>query len=71
MTADEAVRGYSTWSAYASFREGKAGVIKAGRWADLTVMDVDPFVLADESPGDILDGQIVMTIVNGNIVYER
>jgi len=71
MTADEAVRGYSTWSAYASFREDKTSVIEVGRWADLTVMDVDPFVLADQSPGDILDGQIVMTIVNGNIVYER
>jgi hypothetical protein len=34
-------------------------------------MDVDPFVLGDESPGDILNGRILMTIVNGNIVYER
>jgi len=71
MTADEAVRAYTTWSAYASFREDKAGVIEAGRWADLTVMDVDPFVLADQSPGDILSGRIIITIVNGKIVYER
>lgn len=71
MTADEAVRAYTTWSAYASFREDKAGIIEAGRWADLTVMDVDPFVLADQSPGDILNGRIIITIVNGEIVYER
>ena len=71
MTADESVRAYTTWSAYASFREDKAGVIEAGRWADLTVMDVDPFVLADQSPGDILSGRIIITIVNGKIVYER
>ena len=71
MTADEAVRGYTTWSAYASFREHKTGVIEAGRWADLTVMDVDPFVLADQSPGDILSGRIIITIVNGKIVYKR
>ncbi|MGB5626327.1 MAG: amidohydrolase [Woeseiaceae bacterium] len=71
MTADEAVRGYTTWSAYASFREDETGVIEAGRWADLTVMSVDPFALADQSPGDILNGQIVMTIVNGKVVYER
>jgi len=70
MTADEAVRGYTRWSAYASFREDSAGVIEPGRWADLTVMTVDPFVLADESPGDILRGQILMTIVSGNIIYE-
>ncbi len=71
MVADEAIRGYTNWSAYASFREDETGVIKKGRWADLTVMDVDPFVLADESPGDILSGRILMTIVNGEIVYER
>ena len=71
MTADEAMRGYTAWSAYASFREEHAGIIEAGRWADLTVMNVDPFVLADESPGDILSGQIVMTIVGGNVVYEK
>ena len=71
MTADESVRGYTIWSAYASFREDETGIIEAGRWADLTVMDIDPFVLADESPGEILDGQIVMTIVDGKVVYER
>lgn len=71
VSADEAVRAYSTWSAYASFREDRSGIIDAGRWADLTVMDVDPFVLADEAPGRILDGQIIMTIVNGKVVYQR
>lgn len=70
VTADEAVRAYSTWSAYASFRENETGIIESGRWADLTVMDVDPFVLADDNPGAILNGSIVMTIVNGKIVYE-
>jgi len=71
MSSDETVRGYTIWSAYASFREDDTGIIAAGRWADLTVMDIDPFILADESPGDILSGRILMTIVNGNIVYER
>ena len=71
MSSDETVRGYTIWSAYASFREDVTGIIEEGRWADLTVMDIDPFILADESPGDILNGRILMTIVNGNIVYER
>ena len=71
MSSDETVRGYTIWSAYASFREDDTGIIEEGRWADLTVMDIDPFVLADESPGDILSGRILLTIVNGNIVYER
>ena len=71
MSSDETVRGYTIWSAYASFREDETGIIEEGRWADLTVMDIDPYILADESPGDILSGRILMTIVNGNIVYER
>ena len=70
MVSDEAIRGYTNWSAYASFREDETGIIEKGRWADLTVMDIDPFVLADESPEDILQGRILMTIVDGNIVYE-
>ncbi len=71
LSSDESVRAYTSWSAYASFREDDTGIIEVGRWADLTVMDVDPFVLADESPSDILNGRILMTIVNGSVVYER
>lgn len=71
MSVEEAVRGYTDWSAYASFREDRTGIIEAGRWADLTVMDVDPFLLADETPGELLNGRILMTIVDGKVVYER
>lgn len=71
VTVDEAVRAYTHWSAFASFREDEAGKIETGRWADLTVMDVDPFALSDDRPGDILDGRILMTIVEGKVVYQR
>jgi len=71
VNVEEAVRAYTNWSAYASFRENDTGIIEAGRWADLTVMDVDPFVLAEDVPADMLLGRILMTIVNGRIVYER
>lgn len=71
VTVEEAVRAYTSWSAYASFREDEAGVIAPGRWADLTVMDIDPFAVAGQQPHRLLDGQIVMTIVNGKIAFER
>ena len=71
LSAEESVRAYTNWSAYASFREDKTGIISTGRWADLTVMDIDPFVLAEKNPGEILKGNIVMTIVNGEPVFER
>ena len=70
VNAEEAVRGYTSWSAYASFSDDETGVIAPGRWADLTVLDVDPFVLADEAPAEILDGRVLMTIVGGEVVYE-
>lgn len=71
VNVDETIRAYTNWSAYASFREDDTGVLASGRWADITVMDIDPFMLADESPGDLLNGRILMTIVAGKVVYER
>ncbi|MEM9401229.1 MAG: amidohydrolase family protein [Pseudomonadota bacterium] len=71
MSSDESMRAYTNWAAYASFREDDTGIIEVGRWADLTVMDIDPFVLAEENPSALLDGRILMTIVDGRIVYER
>jgi hypothetical protein len=71
LTAEETIRAYSTWAAYVAFSEDETGIIEAGRWADITVMDVDPFALAAEDPGRILDGEIVATIVQGQVVYQR
>ena len=52
-------------------REEETGIIAPGRWADITVMDIDPFTLARSGPAKLLEGKIVMTIVDGRIVYER
>ncbi len=71
LNVDEALRAYTHWSAFASFREDETGIIDAGRWADLTVMDSDPFVLSETDPAKLLDGKILMTIVDGAIIYER
>jgi predicted amidohydrolase YtcJ len=71
LTIEETVRAYTSWSAYAAFRENETGIIAKGRWADLTVMDIDPFALAGTTPERILAGRIVLTVVNGRIVYTR
>ena len=71
LTAEETVRAYTNWAAFAAFSEDDTGIIEAGRWADLTVMDIDPFSLESEDPGRILDGEIVATIVGGRVVYRR
>ena len=69
MTPEEAVRGYTVWSAYAAHWDGETGILAPGRWADLTVMDVDPLVLGETDPGALLAGKIVATIVAGKVVY--
>lgn len=71
LTIEEAVRAYTSWSAYAGFREEQTGIIARGRWADLTVMDIDPFQLGESAPEKILNGRIVLTLVNGKIVHQR
>jgi len=67
MTIEEALRGWTTWAAYAGFNEQEAGTIAAGKAAHLTVMDIDPFVTATKDPARLLGGRIVMTIVRGEI----
>ncbi len=70
VTIEEALRAYTEWAAYASFREDETGTIRVGNWADLTVIDIDPFAVAEEQPGKLLDGRVLMTIVDGEIVSE-
>jgi predicted amidohydrolase YtcJ len=69
MTAEEALRGYTIWGAYAGFEEEVGGTIAPGRRADLTIMDLDPLVVGSSSPQDLLHGRIVMTIVNGRVAF--
>jgi predicted amidohydrolase YtcJ len=71
MTPEEAVRGYTSWAAYSAFLEDTVGTIAPGMWADITVMDVDPLTLGHTDPLRLLDGRILMTIVAGEIIYER
>ncbi len=69
VTPEEAIRAYSTWAAYAAFWEKESGVIAAGRWADITVMDIDPLNVGESDPARLLQGKIRMTMVAGQIAY--
>ena len=68
MTPEEAVRGYSAWSAYAGFDEQEAGVLAVGKRADVTVLTVDPF---RATPRDLLRGAVVLTVSRGRITFQR
>ncbi|PYQ39024.1 MAG: amidohydrolase, partial [Acidobacteria bacterium] len=69
MTPEEAVRGYTTWNAYAASWEKESGVLAPGRWADITVMDIDPLVVGATDPDTLLRGSIRATIVAGQVAY--
>lgn len=69
MTPEEAVRGYSTWAAYAGFDEQEAGSIAVGKRADFTVITVDPFRVA--APAELLSGAVQLTVSRGRVTYQR
>ena len=69
MTAEEALRGYTSWAAYAAFLENETGTVAPGKWADITVMDADPLVLGSTAPEKLLAGSIRLTVVSGKIVH--
>jgi predicted amidohydrolase YtcJ len=71
VTPEEAIRGYTMWAAYAAFWEKETGAIAPGRWADITVMDIDPLSVGATDPGKLLKGSIRMTMVGGKIVSNR
>ena len=70
VTPEEAVRGYTTWAAYAGFAENETGILAPGRWADVTIMNVDPLVLGAADPAKLLQGSIRATIVRGEVLYD-
>ena len=71
MSTEEALRGYTTWAAYTAFAEKQTGVIAPGRWADITVTDIDPLSVGEHDPDRLLRGHVEMTVVGGRIVYRR
>lgn len=71
MSAEETIRAYTNWAAYSQFRENDTGILKAGYWAYMTVLDIDPFQLAETNPAGLLDGKVLMTVVAGKIVFKQ
>lgn len=65
---ETAIDGYTLGGAYASFEETRKGRLLPGYFADLVVVDQPIFTL---DPSQIKDVQVMMTMVNGQIVYAR
>ena len=68
MSRDLALRTYTINGAYAAFEEEIKGSIEVGKLADFTIMDKDIMTIDED---EILETNIEMTIIGGNIVYSR
>jgi predicted amidohydrolase YtcJ len=71
MTPEEALRGYTVWNAFTVFAEEKTGRLEPGLWADVTVLSIDPMRVGTHAPGELLNGSVLLTVVNGEIVYRN
>ncbi len=69
ITMEEAIRCFTLNGAYACMREDSIrGSLKAGKLADIVVVDRN---IVKNDPHDVLNMRIMMTIVDGRIVFER
>ncbi len=68
MTREQALRSYTIDAAYAAFEEDIKGSIEVGKLADFTVLDRDFMVIPEN---EILDINVNMTIVGGEVLYNR
>ncbi|CZT51073.1 related to amidohydrolase family protein [Rhynchosporium secalis] len=67
LTVERAVLGFTRNAAYGWFKEGKAGAIEVGNWADFIVIDRD--IWADESGRSLRDVVVKETWMGGRRVF--
>jgi len=61
-----ALKMFTIWPAHASFREAELGTIEVGKRADFTAFDIDLMTVPE---ADILKGEAVLTVVDGEVVH--
>jgi len=67
LSPKEALKAYTSGSAYAGGLEGKVGSIEVGKYADIVLLDGDPI----GNPDSIKDLEVELTIADGNIVFSQ
>jgi predicted amidohydrolase YtcJ len=64
----DAIRAFTSGAAWASFDEQRKGTIERDMLADIVILSEDLFALPPER---LLEAEVVITIVDGTIVYRR
>ncbi|MGB0513651.1 MAG: amidohydrolase family protein, partial [Wenzhouxiangellaceae bacterium] len=66
VTMDVALAGFTREAAYAAFAEDDLGSLTTGKYADFVVLDQPLFEI---EPAKILETNVLMTVVGGDVVY--
>ena len=68
VSREQALKMFTLWPAMAAFEEKIKGSIEVGKLADLTVLSADILKIPEM---DILKTECLMTVIGGEIVYEK
>ena len=68
VSREQALKMFTIWPAYAAFEEKEKGSIEVGKLADFTVLSHDIMKIPEP---EILKTRTEMTIIGGEIVYQR
>lgn len=68
VSLEDAIKGYTINGAYAEFAEREKGSLQEGKLADIVVLSENLFSIPPEK---ILETRVLMTLVGGQIVYQR
>jgi predicted amidohydrolase YtcJ len=68
ITAEEALRAYTSGAAYAGFAEEDLGTLAVGKLADLVVIDKN---ILESDSDEISQARVKLTMVGGKVVFER
>lgn len=62
------LRSYTYGSAYGVSREDELGTLEQGKFADVIVIDKNLFTA---KPQEVKEAQVLLTVMDGKIVYEK
>ena len=68
LTAYEALKAITIWSAYQHFEEDKKGTLEEGKLADMVILDKNPLKVAEEEIKEIV---VLETIKDGVSIYKK
>lgn len=68
ISLEEAIKGYTLNAAFTEFAEHLKGSVEEGKLADIVILDQNLFEIPPER---ILDTRVIMTVLNGEIIYKN